>query len=62
MKMYVIITGVIFGLIVLAHGARMYLEPHLATDPEYIALTLVATLLTVWAARLVWRSRSSPNG
>ena len=56
------ITGVIFGLVVLAHGARMYLEPRLVTDPSYIALTVMATLLTVWAALLVWRSRSSPNG
>lgn len=61
MRIYVMITGLIFGLVVLAHGARMYLEPHLAADPGYIALTLMATLLTVWAARLVWRSRSSPN-
>lgn len=55
------ITGVIFGLILLTHGARMFVEPHLATHPEYIGLTVAAGLLSAWAARLVWRSRSSPN-
>lgn len=61
MKTYVIATGVIFGLILLTHGARMFVEPHLATHPDYIALTVAAGLLSAWAARLVWRSRSSPN-
>ena len=52
-------TGVIFGLLVVAHIWRMFVEGHLATQPEYIVITLVAGLLSLWAARLVWR-RPSP--
>jgi hypothetical protein len=58
MRTYVLTTGVIFALIVVAHAWRIVVEPHLATHPDYIALTLVAALLTFWAARLAWRSRS----
>jgi hypothetical protein len=60
MRTYVITTGVIFGLIVVSHAARMVAEPHLATHSGYITLTAVAALLTVWAVRLLWRSRA-PN-
>ena len=59
MKTYVTITGVIFGLIGIAHIWRMAVEPHLATDPTYIALTVVAALLALWAARIIWRSRAA---
>jgi hypothetical protein len=59
MKTYVTITGVIFGLIVVAHIWRLTVEPHLATDPTYVAFTVVATLLTLWAGRLLWRSRAA---
>jgi hypothetical protein len=58
MRTYVLTTGAIFGLIVVAHAWRMVVEPHLATHPSYIALTLVSALLTLWAGRLAWRSRS----
>ena len=59
MRTYVITTGVIFGLLVVAHIWRMFVEGHLATQPEYIVITLIAALLSLWAARLVWRSRAS---
>jgi hypothetical protein len=58
MRTYVMTTGAIFGLIVVAHAWRMVVEPYLATHPSYIALTLVAALLALWAGRLAWRSRS----
>lgn len=57
-RAYVITTGAIFGLLVVTHTWRMFVEPHLATHPGYIVLTLAAALLSVWAARLAWRSRS----
>ena len=60
MRIYVMTTGVIFALIVVSHAGRMVAEPHLATHPGYIALTVLAGLLTFWAGRLVWRSRA-PN-
>ena len=59
MRAYVMTTGVIFGLLVVAHIWRMFVEGHLATQPEYIVITLIAGLLSLWAARLVWR-RPSP--
>ena len=49
MKAYVT-TGSVFGLLVLAHGARVVAEgPHLATDPEFIVITIVAATLCAWA-------------
>jgi hypothetical protein len=58
MRAYVITTGVIFALLVGAHVWRITVESHLATDPFFMATTLVAILLASWAARLVWRSRA----
>ena len=58
MKTYVMTTGAIFGLLVLIHIWRMVVETHLATEPGYIVVTLLAALLSLWAARLLWRSRS----
>jgi len=57
MRTYVITTGVIFGLLVVAHLWRMVAEPHLVTDPSYILITLAAGLLSLWAGLLL---RCSP--
>ncbi len=56
MRTYVITTGVIFGLLVVAHLWRMVAEPHLVTDPSYILITLAAGLLSLWAGLLLRRS------
>jgi hypothetical protein len=54
MKTYVMTTGAAFGLIALAHVARIVVEgPRLATDPGFILLTLAAVALSVWAWRLL---------
>jgi len=58
MRVYVITTGVIFGLLVAAHLWRMVAEPHLATDPGYLLITLVAGLLSLWAGLVLRRSPS----
>ena len=58
MRTYVMTTGVIFALLVVAHAWRIVVEPHLATQPAYIVVTIAAALLSLWAGRLVWRSRS----
>ena len=58
MRVYVITTGVIFGLLVVAHLWRMVAEPHLATDPGYLVITLAAALLGLWAGLLLRRSPS----
>ena len=49
MKAYIITSGMIFGLITLAHIWRITKEPHLATDPFFFILTILAAALCVWA-------------
>jgi len=61
LKAYVITTGCIFALIVVAHVARMFVESaELARDPSYLALTALAAALSVWAVMLV--VRPAPRG
>ena len=59
MKTYVITTGAIFGLLILAHIWRVFAEPHLATDPAFIIITLASLALCLWAWRLLKRSSGS---
>jgi hypothetical protein len=54
MRTYVLMTGVLFGLLALVHIWRAIVEgPHLATDPWYVLITLVAAGLSLWAWRLI---------
>jgi hypothetical protein len=56
MKAYVITTGALFGLLVVAHIWRMIAENgQLATDPAYLAITFAAGALCLWAVRLLAR-------
>ena len=53
MRAYVVTTGILFGLIAMAHVCRVFEEgPGLATDPWFILLTLAAAALCLWAWRL----------
>jgi hypothetical protein len=57
MKAYLITTGTVFGLIVLAHIWRVFAEgARLATDPVFVVLTIAAAALSCWAWRLLSRS------
>jgi uncharacterized membrane protein len=49
MKAYTITTGAIFGLITIAHILRLVSEPHTATEPVFILLTVLSAALCVWA-------------
>jgi hypothetical protein len=52
-RSYVVTTGVIFLAIAVAHVLRMVFESaRLATEPGYLALTLVAVALALWAGWL----------
>jgi hypothetical protein len=54
MRTHVMITGVLFGLVTMAHVWRVFVEgPGLATDPWYILLTIAAAVLSLWAWRLI---------
>jgi len=60
MKAYLITTGTVFGLIVLAHIWRVFEEgSHLATDPVFVILTIAAAALSFWAWRLLSHSARS---
>jgi hypothetical protein len=57
MKAYVITTGVIFGLLTVAHVLRIAHEnPHLAEVPWYVAITAASAALCVWAFVLLRRA------
>jgi len=54
MKAYVMTTGILFGLLTVVHVWRALEEgPHLATDPWFILITLLAAAFCVWACRLL---------
>ncbi len=58
MKAYVITTGVIFGLLTVAHIVRVVMvERHLATDPVFVLFTVLAAALTGWAWLVLRRTR-----
>ena len=59
MRSYVIVAGVIFGLLAAVHVWRMIVEPHLARDPWFLLATVAAGALGVAAWRVVQRSRRS---
>lgn len=54
MRAYVLTTGVVFGLLTLAHLWRIAVEGmHLLTNPGWVGITLAAGALAVWAWRLL---------
>lgn len=54
MKAYLMTTGAVFGLLVVAHIWRIVGEsPALAKDPLYVAITVAAAALSLWAWRLL---------
>lgn len=60
MKAYVTTTGVVFGLIVVAHVWRAIEEgSHMLTDPWFLLATAVAAALSVWAWVVLRRSPRS---
>lgn len=59
MKAYVTTTGIVFGLITVAHIWRVAEEgPQLAAKPWFILITLAAVALCLWACRLLWSGRA----
>ncbi|MBO0725021.1 MAG: hypothetical protein J2P52_05440 [Blastocatellia bacterium] len=54
MKAYVMTTGAMFGLLVVAHIWRVVEEGvALAKNPLYILITIAAAALCLWALRLL---------
>lgn len=56
MRHYLVVTAALFGLLVLAHVARIVFEgPRVLADAFFVASTLIAASLCVWACRLLRR-------
>lgn len=53
---YVLTTGVLFGVLTLAHVWRMVEERQMATEPWYLVITAATAVLSIWAWRLVRRT------
>jgi hypothetical protein len=54
MKAYISTTSVIFGLIVVAHAARVVAEgAHVARDPFFVVMTALAAGMCLWAVSLL---------
>ena len=56
MRYYVMTTGFCFAILVLVHIARIFDEgTNVVTDPFFAGTTLVSTVMTIWALRLLLR-------
>ena len=59
MRAYVMTTGAVFGLLALVHLWRVVEEgTRLATDPWFVAITVIAASLCLWAVRVLRTARS----
>ena len=57
MRAYVITTGVVFGLLAVAHIWRAIEEgPHVATDLWFVLISIAAAALSVWAWTVLRRT------
>jgi hypothetical protein len=57
MRPYVIVTGVLFGLVTLAHIWRLTEEPDLLKQPFFIVITLAAAAMCLWSFRAARRGQ-----
>ena len=56
MTPYIIVTGIVFALLTVAHVLRLFAEPHLVGEPWFMVVTLAAAGLAVAAWRVVRRA------
>jgi hypothetical protein len=56
MRAYLITTGVLFALLVLAHIWRATTEPSLTRDPWFLLFSVLAAALSIWAFSLLRRA------
>jgi hypothetical protein len=56
MKAYIVTTGAAFGLLALAHIARIFEEgAHLITEPLFLVTTVGSVSICVWAIIILKR-------
>jgi len=54
MKVYLMLTAILFGLLAVLHFWRMIAESsNLAKDPWFLVITLISAALCFWAVRLL---------
>lgn len=59
MKTYLGVTAALFGVLTIAHIWRIVAEnASLATDPWFLATTVLSALFCVWGARLYFKARA----
>ena len=61
MKAFLATAGAVFALVVIAHVARMVMEPEKTGDPWFWLATIVAAALSGWAWSLWWQARASAD-
>jgi hypothetical protein len=52
MRAYLATTGTLFVLLTVAHIVRVFQETHLAREPWFWVVTVLPSVLAVWALRL----------
>jgi len=61
MKAYLVVSGVLFGLVGIAHLLRLFVERDQLPDPWFlahnVALIVIGVGLAVWALQLLRRQR-----
>ena len=57
MKAYVAVTGFLFALLVVAHAARMVVEPRFVHDPTYWFITGLGAAFAIWALVVLLRGK-----
>ena len=54
MRAYLLTSGAVFGLLVLAHIVRVFIEgPGVMGEPVFAIATVLAAALCLWALRLL---------
>lgn len=62
MKAYLTVTAALFGLLAIVHLWRAIQESsHLASDPWFLIITVIAGLLAGWGFRLLAVQRRRPG-
>lgn len=57
MKSYILTTGTVFGLLTLAHIARVFVDgAQVLTEPVFLLTTVASAALCVWAIVLLKQS------
>jgi hypothetical protein len=65
MKAYLVVTGILFGVIGVAHLLRLFVEGHPLSDREFLgenlALSLICLGFAAWAGFILASSRGHPS-